>query len=248
MIYLLILIVTVTVFCFWYFEPFSGPSGSLGPSVPSVPKRPHHPQKYKDLPEDHPDVQAFYKESLSNRDKTEHYHPIGYKKTKMPKKVFNYLKAVCETTDRIKEEVYPRSSSGPPPYLIPISEERKKWITEQIHPIVEKWIGIPLKHEATYGPREYLKRSALRSHVDRNEHIISAILHIGRETNETNDEDWALQVIGHDSPEKKEIYMKPGDLVLYESRSVMHGREKPCPYDYYRNIFLHWSPTKLTPS
>jgi hypothetical protein len=39
------------------------------------------------------------------------------------------------------------------------------------------------------------------------------------------------------------ITMEPGDLVLYESHSVIHGRPFPFEGDYYANIFVHFEPT-----
>jgi len=37
--------------------------------------------------------------------------------------------------------------------------------------------------------------------------------------------------------------MEPGDLVLYESHSVIHGRPFPFEGDHYANIFVHFEPT-----
>ncbi len=229
-----VIVICVIILSIWFFWPLDKDFEI---------QRPHHPQKYSDLPENHPDVQNFYKESLANKETVKKYTELGYKKTKIPKKIFEYLKNACETTDRIKENVFPRSSSGPPPYLIVIPESKKTWITNTIQPILEQWIGIPLKHEATYGMRGYRKGSSLRMHVDRDNHVISAILHIGRECQGNEVEKWPLRVIGHDTIEKN-IYMEPGDLVLYESRSVMHGRPEPCPCFEYINLFVHFSPIK----
>jgi hypothetical protein len=37
--------------------------------------------------------------------------------------------------------------------------------------------------------------------------------------------------------------MEPGDMVLYESGSLMHGRPFPLKGRYYANIFIHFEPT-----
>ena len=37
------------------------------------------------------------------------------------------------------------------------------------------------------------------------------------------DEPWPLEVIGHDG-KAHNVTMEPGDLVLYESHSVLHGK------------------------
>jgi hypothetical protein len=36
--------------------------------------------------------------------------------------------------------------------------------------------------------------------------------------------------------------MEPGDMVLYESHSVMHGRPFPFKGKYYANVFIHFEP------
>jgi len=205
--------------------------------------RPNHPKWYEDLPENHPDVQNFYKDSEEFIKSTKKYTPNGYKKIKMPKDIFMILKDATNKTNRINEDaknIFPRSHSGLPPYIIPISEESKKSIEEKLRPIMEEWAGFPLTHVATYGPREYRKTSALRMHVDRETHIISCILNISQEGCKG---DWALQVREHDGI-IKDIYMEPGDMVLYESRTVMHGRPTKNPCESYINIFLHWQPAE----
>lgn len=37
--------------------------------------------------------------------------------------------------------------------------------------------------------------------------------------------------------------MEPGDMVLYESGSLMHGRPFPLKGRFYANIFIHFEPT-----
>ena len=58
----------------------------------------------------------------------------------------------------------------------------------------------------------------LAPHVDRNPLISSAIINVDQDV----DEPWPLEVIGHDG-KAYNITMEPGDLVLYESHSILHG-------------------------
>jgi len=37
--------------------------------------------------------------------------------------------------------------------------------------------------------------------------------------------------------------MKPGDMVLYESHSLIHGRPFPLKGRFFANIFIHFEPT-----
>jgi prolyl 4-hydroxylase len=57
------------------------------------------------------------------------------------------------------------------------------------------------------------------------------------------DEDWPLEVYGHDG-KAYNVTMKPGDMVLYESHSIIHGRPFPLKGRFYANIFVHFEPTK----
>ena len=55
------------------------------------------------------------------------------------------------------------------------------------------------------------------------------------------EEDWYLEVYGHDG-KATNVTMKPGDMVLYESHSVIHGRPFPLNGKFYANIFVHFEP------
>ena len=50
-----------------------------------------------------------------------------------------------------------------------------------------------------------------------------------------------LEVIGHDGIARN-VTMEPGDLVLYESHSVIHGRQFPLKGRFVANVFIHFEP------
>ena len=52
-----------------------------------------------------------------------------------------------------------------------------------------------------------------------------------------------LEVYGHDG-KATNITMEPGDMVLYESHSVIHGRPFPLKGNSYANLFLHFEPIR----
>ena len=54
-------------------------------------------------------------------------------------------------------------------------------------------------------------------------------------------EPWPLEVYGHDGYAVN-ITMEPGDMVLYESHSVIHGRPFPLNGSHYANVFVHFEP------
>ena len=41
---------------------------------------------------------------------------------------------------------------------------------------------------------------------------------------------------------KLELFLEPGDLLLYESAKIFHGRQQPLNGDFYDNLFVHFQP------
>jgi prolyl 4-hydroxylase len=78
-----------------------------------------------------------------------------------------------------------------------------------------KWTLSPT---SMYGIRVYKTGSILAPHVDRLPLVTSAIINVDQDV----DEDWPLEVIGHDGVAYN-ITMEPGDMLLYESHSIIHG-------------------------
>ena len=52
---------------------------------------------------------------------------------------------------------------------------------------------------------------------------------------------WPLEVYGHDGVATN-VTMEPGEMVLYESHSVIHGRPFPLRGNFYANCFVHFEP------
>jgi prolyl 4-hydroxylase len=67
--------------------------------------------------------------------------------------------------------------------------------------------------------------------------VISAIINVAQDV----DEPWPLEVIGRDGIAVN-ITMDAGDMVLYESHSILHGRPFALKGRYYANLFLHYEP------
>lgn len=84
--------------------------------------------------------------------------------------------------------------------------------------LISEWTGQELAGSSVYGIRVYKEGAILSPHVDRLPLISSAIINVDQDV----DEPWPLEVIGHDGVARN-ITMEPGDMVLYESHSVLHG-------------------------
>ena len=59
------------------------------------------------------------------------------------------------------------------------------------------------------------------------------------------DKDWPLEILDHDN-NVHEVYLSPGEMILYESAKLLHGRPKPFIGRYFANIFLHYVPVDST--
>jgi len=95
----------------------------------------------------------------------------------------------------------------------------------------------PLSPTSLYGIRVYHQNAILAPHVDRLPLVTSAIINVAQNV----DEPWPLELIAHDG-KAYNITMEPGDMILYESQSVIHGRPYALKGKYYANIFVHFEP------
>ena len=121
-----------------------------------------------------------------------------------------------------------RKLSGAGPQL-------KQLIWNAARDTLEAWTGHRLAECSLYGIRIYNTGAMLAPHVDRFPLVSSAIINVDQDT----DEPWPLEVIGHDG-RAHNITMEPGDMVLYESHSVIHGRQFPLQGRFMANVFIHF--------
>ena len=109
--------------------------------------------------------------------------------------------------------------------------KQKLW--NEAHDVISEWTGQELTQCSLYGIRIYHEGAILATHVDRLPLVSSAIINVDQDL----DEPWPLEVIGHDG-RAYNVTMEPGDMVLYESHSVLHGRPFPMKGRFMANIFV----------
>ena len=107
----------------------------------------------------------------------------------------------------------------------------KQMIWDEAKKVVGEWTGQELTQCSLYGIRIYHSGSILAPHVDRLPLVSSAIINVAQDL----DEPWPLEVYGHDG-KATNVTMEPGDMVLYESHSVIHGRPFPLKGKYMANV------------
>ena len=178
------------------------------------------------------------------------YTDLGYQKVRLPSHVFQpiyefWIKNKDKETD---ESFFPGSTFinywNDPSKFVDITREdlpgggepilNQLW--ESTLEIMKTWTGQPLFPSSLYGIRVYKKGSILAPHVDRLPLIASAIINIDQDPDA---EPWPLEVIGHDGIARN-VTMNVGEMILYESHSLMHGRPFPFQGRYYANLMIHF--------
>lgn len=116
---------------------------------------------------------------------------------------------------------------------------------KSFQPMHEEWSGYELEPTALYGIRSYYKTASLINHVDTlGTHHVSSIIIVDKNLScgckgKPDKPDWPLHFQSHDG-EWHKIYTEPGDMILYESATCMHGRPDPFQGFYYRNFYVHY--------
>lgn len=115
-------------------------------------------------------------------------------------------------------------------------------IIESIQSIMEEWTGTTESFTSIHGIRKYTNGAILSPHIDRIPLIHSCIIHIDNES----EEEWPLEVIDRNG-NAINITMNIGEMILYESASLIHSRPYPFNGKYYANLFVHFEPLYSPP-
>ena len=176
------------------------------------------------------------------------YTDMGFEKIKLSDEVFDKIKNTWNSefewplSDEFKEielDVIHNINNKikTKSYLI-ANHVLNSYLHDNLKHILEDWSGEELQLTSVYGVRVYPDGSMLKRHVDKYQtHIISAIINVDQKVNEP----WPLQIYD-DYGILHEVFLEPGEMCMYESARVVHGREKPLNGDYFANIFIHCKP------
>mmetsp|Transcript_29567 Transcript_29567/g.54519 ORF Transcript_29567/g.54519 Transcript_29567/m.54519 type:complete len:327 (+) Transcript_29567:119-1099(+) len=179
------------------------------------------------------------------------YTEMGFVKVKAPPKVFKMIKEFWEKNHG-QEEVEEWFTGNTytnhwesPTWMLDVGDEElpgggaklKNSIWEVARHALQEFTGQELTPTSLYGIRKYTEGSILATHVDRLPLVSSAIINVAQDV----DEPWPLEVFGHDG-RAYNVTMEPGEMILYESHSVLHGRPFPLEGRYYANVFVHFKP------
>lgn len=179
---------------------------------------------------------------------------MGFAKIKAPAEVFALIKAFWDKNrDNMEDERWARGNTYTNHWLsntgmVSVENTKlsgggmalKQQIWDTARDVLQNWTGQELIPTSLYGIRVYKEHSVLATHVDRLPLVSSAIINVDQDV----DEDWPIEVYGHDG-NAYNITMEPGDMVLYESHSILHGRPFPLVGRFYANIFIHFEPSGI---
>lgn len=114
-------------------------------------------------------------------------------------------------------------------------------VKKEMEEVLEWWTnGMDLVDSAIYGTRVYRRGAVLLNHVDRwDTHLVSAILQIHQEVDK--DGGWPVEVLDEDR-NCFEVYLQPGEMLLYEGARFKHGRPMVFRGDEFANTFVHFKP------
>ena len=184
------------------------------------------------------------------------YTHVGYEKRSLSKQLTKTLSAFYKNNKaKMKQEIYDEglknflyTSKGLtdtcPAKILSLDDEMIMRLKSELLGMLEEWSGQALEWTSIYGIRNYQRDAVLKMHTDvYKTHIISFIINVFQEV----DEDWPLVFIDNYGREK-EIIIKPGEIVLYESARCYHGRPKPFKGDNFANIFGHTRPVGFQPT
>ena len=178
------------------------------------------------------------------------YTEIGFKKLKVPENIWKIIQEFWEENKhKEKLEKWPRGNTyvnnwESPTYMVSFEDKSlrggiamKDQIWTAMKPIISEWTGKELVATSLYGIRVYKDKAVLATHVDRLPLVSSAIIQVAQNINEP----WPVEVYSHDG-KAYNVTMSPGEMVLYESHTVLHGRPFPLNGTFYANIFVHFAP------
>jgi prolyl 4-hydroxylase len=190
--------------------------------------------------------------SLRQPQSMQNYTKVGFKKIKAPEALFKLIQNFWHANkEKATEEQWGVGNTYTnnwmsKSYMVSVEDtnlrgggwDLKQKIWEAARDVIGEWTGQELTQCSLYGIRIYKDGALLAPHVDRLPLVSSAIINVDQDV----DEPWPLEVYGHDG-KATNVTMEPGDMVLYESHSVIHGRPFPLKGRYMANLFVHFEPT-----
>lgn len=169
-------------------------------------------------------------------------HQTGFFKRRIPIDIYNSILDLYKLYKQyipLKKESNsePRASWAFTKFLN--LAERAPQLSKNLNRDLLNYINNEMKIEFVnsqlYGFRIYLDKSRIKMHRDRPDLHVGAILQIDQWGSE-----WPLDIEDHNGV-KHEVVLSPGEMIVYESSRISHGRLKEFEGVYYTNLLFHAS-------
>lgn len=194
-------------------------------------------------------VPAVVEKTFSSKSDLPKLSELGFKVVKVPTNTWRLIQEAYKLLENVKTAenwegitnfIHDKDGNAPVEiYNMDNCHRIKEIIAEELQPIHEEFIGYKekIKPKWIYGIRSYKRGAILENHTDTLQtHHISSIVIVDKKV----DRDWPLDIQDHKGRWHK-VYAEPGDMILYESATNLHGRMEPFEGEYFRNFFLHYT-------
>lgn len=187
----------------------------------------------------------------------QNYTDVGFQKIRAPPKVAQLIQDFWDANkDKQVPEVWPEGNIyvnhwESPTMMVSVDDTRlrgngynlKKQIWDAAHTTISEWTGgQDITPVSMYGVRVYTNNTVLVPHVDRLPLVASAMVNVAQDV----EEDWPMEIYDH-SGQAHNVTLQPGEMLLFESHSILHGRPFPLKGKFYAMLFIHFEPTGKTP-
>jgi len=176
----------------------------------------------------------------------ENYTELGFRKTRIPEKLFKSLNSFYEENKHLEQRenwpddnVYSNNWLSPT-YMVDIlggGNVFQKNIWETTREMIHEWTGEELTPSSLYGIRIFKKNAYAAPHVSRLPLVFTAVINVAQDL----DEPWPIEILSHNG-HLYNITMQPGDMLLLESQSIIHGQPFPLRGRFHANVFVHFEP------
>ena len=190
------------------------------------------------------EIQNMVKKFKTTHKTIPSYTEVGFLKDKLNVHLVSKIRTFYnENQQHLKTEVVAggyieTDSKQSASETIELTDDLRNEIHSSLLKKAESWSGIKLLPTYVYGIRIYNRGAKLNPHRDREEtHIIGVIINIAQEV----EQDWPLEIEDHQG-KKHQLILKPGEIILYESALLDHGRPSPLEGKKFVNVFCHYMP------
>ena len=190
------------------------------------------------------EIQNMVKKFKTTHKTIPSYTEVGFLKDKLDVHLLSKIRTFYnENQQHLKTEVVAggyieTDSKQSASETIELTDDLRNEIHSSLLKKAESWSGIKLLPTYVYGIRIYNRGAKLNPHRDREEtHIIGVIINIAQEV----EQDWPLEIEDHQG-KKHQLILKPGEIILYESALLDHGRPSPLEGKKFVNVFCHYMP------